>query len=88
MGQWGVLSPELEPDAPLVGLGALMASVDDDGWSWGMLVDDSARWMAAAEGELLELARLGPRLGLASALFLREGMPDRAAVVPGGAVVR
>lgn len=30
MGQWGVLSPELGPDAGLTGRGALMGSADDE----------------------------------------------------------
>jgi hypothetical protein len=90
MGQWGVLSPEVELDVDFKARGALMVSADDAddaAWSWGMLAEDSARCMAAAEGELLEPARLGPRFGLTSVLFLRERRPALGFVVPGGAAV-
>lgn len=40
-----------------------------------MLVDDRARWMAAAEGTVVP-GRLGPRLGLTSLLLLREARVD------------
>jgi hypothetical protein len=51
-----------------------------------MLVEDSARWIEAADGELLVP---GPRLGLASVLLLRERRPALGCVeVPGGAAPR
>jgi hypothetical protein len=56
VGQWGVLSPELVPDVDLSGLGTLEGSCVAAGGSWGMFAEDSARWMAAAEGTVL----LGP----------------------------
>jgi hypothetical protein len=87
MGQRGVESPELEPveffEAP-EGLTVSADEADDVVVSCGMLVEDSARWMAAAEGELLEL---GPRLGLTSVLCVRERRPARWFEAP-GAVVR
>ena len=49
MGQWGVESPELEPEAVFWGRGGRTVSVDDVGVSSGMLVEDRARWMEAAE---------------------------------------
>lgn len=81
MGQWGVESPELEPEAVLCGRGGLTVSVEDVGVSSGMLVDDRARWREAAEGVLaLDPARLGARLGLMSVLLLRERKPDLVVV--------
>jgi hypothetical protein len=54
-----------------------------------MLVEDSARWIEAADGELLVLVVPGPRLGLASVLLLRERRPALGCVeVPGGAAPR
>jgi hypothetical protein len=93
MGQWGVLSPELGPDVAFKGRGALMVSAedaDDAAGSSGMLVEDSARCMAAADGELLALAlaRLEARLGLASVLLLRERRPGLGLEVPEGALGR
>ncbi len=70
-GQWGVVSPEFDFDDGLEGRGARTVSVDDVGVSSGMLVDDRARWTAGA----VELDRLDRRLGLASALLLRERKP-------------
>lgn len=84
-----MLSPELEAD--FTGRGALIVSADeaeDEAGSSGMLVEDSARWIDAAEGELLMLARLVPRLGLASMLLLRERRPALEFDVPGGAAAR
>lgn len=78
-GQCGVLSPELDPEVDLEGLGTREASWFDEaaGGSWGMFADERARWMAAAEGTVvLGPARPGPRLGLASLLLLREGRAD------------
>ena len=76
MGQWGVLSPELDPEAGLEGLETREESwFEDAGGSWGMLVDDRARWMAAAEGTVVA-GKLGPRLGLTSLLLLREARVD------------
>ena len=89
MGQCGVLSPEF--DADFEGRGALIVSADeaeDEAGSSGMLVEDSARWIEAAEGELLVLARLVPRLGLASMLLLRERRPALEVDVPAGAAER
>lgn len=73
-----MLSPELEVEAGFEGLGTREESwVEDVGGSCGMLEDDRARWMAAAEGTvLLEAGALGVRLGLASLLLLREGRCD------------
>jgi hypothetical protein len=91
MGQRGVESPELEPDAVFESADGLTVSADeaeDVVVSCGMLVADSARWMAAAEGELLELAELAPRLGLTSVLWVRERRPARWFEAPGGAVLR
>jgi hypothetical protein len=91
MGQWGALSPELDPDVAFRGRGALMVSTedaDDAAGSSGMLVEDSARCMAAADGELLALAKLEPRFGLASVLLLREVRPGRELEVPEGALER
>jgi hypothetical protein len=52
-----------------------------------MLVEDSARWIEAADGELL--VGPGPRLGLASVLLLRERRPALGCVaVPEGAAPR
>jgi hypothetical protein len=87
-GQWGVLSPEIMADGDFRGRGALTESEAKVGGSWGMLVDERARCMAAAErpGELV----LGPRLGLTSVLLLRERRADcdcERALGPGGAVV-
>lgn len=77
MGQWGVVSPELDPDDAFRGRGTLEGSWDDAGGSWGMLAEDSARWMAAAEGTVvLGPARLGPLFGETSVLLLRERRPD------------
>jgi hypothetical protein len=53
-----------------------------------MLVEDSARCMGTAEGELLVLLEPEPRLGLASMLFLRERRPALWVAVPGGAAPR
>jgi hypothetical protein len=76
MGQWGVESPEPFPEVDFRGRGTLEGSCVDAGGSWGMLVDDRARWMAAAEGTVaLEPARLGPLFGLTSVLLLRESRP-------------
>jgi hypothetical protein len=88
-GQWGVLSPESTAEGDFKGRGALTESLAAAGGSWGMLADERARWMEAAErpGELLEL---GPRLGLTSVLLLRERRADcdcERALGPGGAVV-
>jgi hypothetical protein len=76
-GQWGVVSPELDLDDGLEGRGARTVSVDDAGVSSGMLVDDRARCTigAAWPGAAVELDKLEPRLGLASALLLRERKP-------------
>lgn len=76
MGQWGVVSPELDLDVGFEGRCALTVSVDDVGVSSGMLVDDRAR---CTDG-VVELARLGPRLGLTSVLHLHERKPDLASV--------
>ena len=90
MGQWGVLSPETTAEGDFKGRGALSESEMAVGGSWGMLVDERARWMAAADrpGELV----LGPRLGLTSVLLLRERSADwdceRALGAGGAAVVR
>lgn len=84
-----MLSPELDGD--LEGRGALIVSAEDaedEVGSSGMLVEDSARWMDAAEGELLVLARLVLRLGLASMLLLRERKPALEFDVPGCAAER
>jgi hypothetical protein len=69
-GQWGVLSPESTAEGDFKGRGALIESLAAVGGSCGMLADERARWMAAAErpGELA----LGPRLGLTSVLLLLE----------------
>ena len=89
-GQWGVLSPEPMAAGAFEGRGALTESAVVAGCSWGMLADERARWMAAAErpGE----PALGPRLGLTSALLLRERIADcdceRALGPGGGAAVR
>jgi hypothetical protein len=91
MGQWSALSPELDPDVALDGRGALMVSTEDTdevAGSSGMLVEDSARWRAAGEGELRPLARLAARFGLASMLLLRERSPALACEVPVGAAER
>lgn len=88
MGQWGVESPELEPEDVFCGRGGRTVSVEDVGVSSGMLVEERARWREAAEGVLaLDPARLGARLGLMSVLLLRERKPDLL-VVPAGPVVR
>lgn len=88
MGQWGVLSPELELVVPLTGRGALIESAGAVGGSSGMLVADRARWMAAAEGVLvLKAARLAALLGLTSVLLLRERKPGLP-FVPAGAALR
>lgn len=42
-GQWGVLSPELEPEVVLEGRGTREGSCEDAGGSWGMFADDRAR---------------------------------------------
>ena len=79
-----MLSPEFEAD--LEGRGALIVSAEeaeDEAGSSGMLVEDSARWIDAADGELLV-----PRLGLASMLLLRERRPALEVDVPGGAAER
>lgn len=86
-GQCGVLSPETMA-GDFKGRGALTASEAAVGGSWGMLVDERARCMAAAErpGELV----VGPRLGLTSVLLLRERRADwdwDLALGPGGAAV-
>lgn len=70
------------------GRGAFTESVAAVGCSCGMLADDRARCMAAAErpGELALV--LGPRLGLTSVLLLRERSADcdcERALDPGGA---
>lgn len=77
MGQWGVLSPELDPEAALTGLGTREGSCDNAaGASWGMFADDRARWMAAAEGTVAGgPGRLGPLFGLTSVLLLRDRRP-------------
>lgn len=90
MGQWGVESPAAEAEVDLGGRGGRTVSVEDVGVSSGMLVADRARWIEAAEGVLaLEAAglgtRLGTRLGLTSALVLRERKPDLAAFAGGAA---
>lgn len=74
-GQWGVFSVELGPEDGLEGRGTREGSwVEVEGGSCGMLVEERARWMAAAERTVeLELAVLESRLGLASLLLLREG---------------
>jgi hypothetical protein len=46
-----------------------------------MLVEDRARGIGVAEGEVLEPAGLDPRLGLALMLFLRERRPALEFVV-------
>jgi hypothetical protein len=79
MGQWGVVSPELGFEGVLVDdLGTRCEeSCGAAGGSEGMLVDDRARWMEAAEGMVVpDPARLGPRLGLPSVLLLRDSRPD------------
>jgi hypothetical protein len=54
-----------------------------------MLVEDSARWIEAADGELLVLVGPELRLGLASVLPLRERRPALGCVeVPEGAEAR
>lgn len=80
-GQWWAVSPELVLGAGLVDeeRGVRAASIDDvaAGVSSGMLVDEWARCTLSA-GRLLsvvELDRLEVRLGLASALLLRERKP-------------
>jgi hypothetical protein len=84
MGQWGVLSPELDPDDPFTGRGSRGASCVDVGGSGGVLAEDSARWMAAAEGMVaLEPAKLGPLLGLTSVLLLRDRSPDLGSATGG-----
>jgi hypothetical protein len=76
-GQWGVVSPELVPELPFVGRGTREGSCGDAGESWGTMVPESARWMAAAEGTVAPApARLGPLFGLTSVLLLRERRPD------------
>jgi hypothetical protein len=69
----------------------LAGSAEEVVEGWGMLVDDRARWRAAAEGELARVL-LAPRLGLTSVLVLREGIRARAVLVvaggAGGAAVR
>lgn len=79
MGQWGMESPELGPDTGFTGRGAFTVSVDDVGVSSGMLVDERARWREVAEG-ILDTVPVGPRLGLTSALLLRERKPGLAFV--------
>ena len=77
IGQRGVLSPELEADVDFKGRGALAMSdeADADGTS-GTLEADRARLMAAAEGVVVEgPTRLGPLLGLGSALVMRDRTP-------------
>lgn len=94
MGQWGVLSPELDPCVGLRGRGALMVSADEVGVSSGMLAADRARWSEVAEGVLetvpaLLALLLVLRLGLTSVLLLRERkaglvfMPAAVAVAAG-----
>jgi hypothetical protein len=53
-----------------------------------VLAEDRARCTAAAEGELLEAAGLEPRLGLGSALLLRERKPALVWVLPEDAALR
>ena len=85
-GQWGVVSPEFDFEDGLEGRGARTVSVDEVGVSSGMLVEDRARctvgeaWPGAAAA-VVELDRLEPRLGLASALLLRV-LKEGLAVVP------
>jgi len=83
MGQWGVVSPDLCPDVALEGGSVLVESAEAVEDSWGMLAADRARCMAAADGEPAEPAGLGPRLGLASVLLLRERRPALGFDVPG-----
>ncbi len=73
-GQWGVLSPETMAEGDFKGRGARPESEVAVGGSWGMLAEERARWMAAADrpGELVP----GPRLGLTSVLLLRERSAD------------
>jgi hypothetical protein len=82
----GELSPETRADGDFKGRGALIESAVVEGASWGMLAEERARWMAAAEspGELVP----GPRLGLTSVLLLRERRPDWDLTLgPAGAVM-
>ena len=79
------MSLELGPEDGFEGLGTREGSwVEATGGSCGMLVDERARWMAAAEG-MVELgpAVLEPRLGLASLLLLREARVDLGCVSAG-----
>ena len=86
-GQWGVVSPEFDFDDGLEGRGARTVSVDEVGVSSGILVEDRARctvgvaWPEAAAAAVVELDKLEPRLGLASALLLRV-LKEGLAVVP------
>lgn len=50
-----------------------------------MLDADCARGIGVAEGEILEPAGLGPRLGLALMLFLRERRPALGFAAAAGA---
>lgn len=89
-GQWGVVSPELDFDDGLEGRGARTVSVDDVGVSSGMLVDDRARCTVGETwpGAVVELDKLlEPRLGLASALLLRERKPGLT-LAPDGVELR
>jgi hypothetical protein len=72
-GQWGVVSPEFDFDDGLEARVTRTVSVEDVGVRSGMLVDDRAR--CTAGGAAVELDRLEARLGLASALLLRERKP-------------
>ena len=83
MGQWGVESPELVPDAVFWGRGTRDGSCTDIGGRFGVEAEDNARWMAAADGTVvLEPARAGPLLGLTSVLLLRDRRPDCFCRVP------
>ena len=83
-GQWGVVSPEFGFDDGLEARVARTVSVDDVGVSSGMLVEERAR---CTPGATAELDRLEPRLGLASALLLRERKPGRT-LAPDGVALR
>ena len=74
-----MLSPELDAEPALTGLGTREGSWDGAAGSWGMFTDDRARWMEAAEGTVaLGPGRLGPLLGLTSVLLLRDRRSDLA----------
>lgn len=78
------MSPEFGFDDGLEARVARTVSVDDVGVSSGMLVEDRAR---CTPGATAELDRLEPRLGLASALLLRERKPGLA-LAPEGVALR